>query len=244
MSSTIIPIGALSEEQFKRVLPKHMKIKITPEMLKSINDVMGDPQLRENYRDNLLSYTSVMMEGKFKIQSYIDAVRYVSFKLMGASNVEAYTKAFPDRFNRLINEGADDKTISSYVAAYNKNMLVNKIMEQTLIPVHVFNADIYQKAINTQAMLMTTANSEKVRSDAANSLLTHLKAPEVKKIELDVGIKQDKTIEELRATTLDLVKQQREMLSGGTANAKQIAHSKLSITDVEDAEIIDAIALP
>jgi len=93
-------------------------------------------------------------------------------------------------------------------------------------------------------MLMTTANSEKVRSDAANSLLTHLKAPEVKKIELDVGIKQDKTIEELRATTLDLVKQQREMLSGGTANAKQIAHSKLSITDVEDAEIIDAIALP
>ena len=236
--------GELTSDQFKRVLPKHIKVKVTPEMVKSINDVLGDQKLRENYRENLLSYTSVMMDGKHRIQCYIDAVKFVSFKLLGASNVEAYTKTFPDRFQRMVNEGMDDKQISSYVAAYNRNVLVNKIMEQTLIPVHVLNADVHQKAINQLAHLMMYADSEKVQSDSATSLLTHLKAPEVKKIELDIGLKGDKTIDELRQTTLELVEEQKRMLVSGGMNAKQVAHSTIinhtaeDLEDAEEAEII------
>jgi len=227
-------------EQFQRVMPKAIKSKVTAIMVQNINGLLNDQQLRENYRDNLLSYTHVMQDGKFKIESYIAAVRYVSFKLMGASNIEAYTKTFPDRFQRLIGEGADDKTISSYVTAYNKTILVNKIMEQTLVPMHVLNADMYQKALNTQANLMTTANSEKVRSDAANSILTHLKAPEVTKMELDVNVKQDKTVDDLRATTLKLVEQQKAMLEKGSTTVRDVAHSTLINTqeEAEDAEIV------
>lgn len=216
-------------EQFERVLPKKNKGKLTTEMVENINNLMTDQQLRENFRENLLSYTGVMSDGKYKIQSYIDAVRYVSYKLLGASNIEAYTKTFPNRFQRLVNEGADDKTISSYSTAYNKTQLVNKIMEQTLVPSHVLNADLYQKAINTQATLMITANSEKVRTDAANSLLVHLKMPEVTKIEMDIGITADKSVSELRATTLALVKQQKAMIESGAMQVKEIAHSKLVI---------------
>lgn len=216
-------------EQFERVLPKKNKGKLTTEMVDNINNLMTDQQLRENFRENLLSYTGVMSDGKYKIQSYIDAVRYVSYKLLGASNIEAYTKTFPNRFQRLVNEGADDKTISSYSTAYNKTQLVNKIMEQTLVPSHVLNADLYQKAINTQATLMITANSEKVRTDAANSLLVHLKMPEVTKIEMDIGITADKSVSELRATTLALVKQQKAMIESGAMQVKEIAHSKLVI---------------
>lgn len=36
---------------------------------------------------------------------------------------------------------------------------------------------IYQKAINVQADLMSNANSEMVRMQAANSILTHLAKP-------------------------------------------------------------------
>ena len=166
-------------------------------MVDEINGLITDPKLRENYRENLLSYTSVLADGKYKIGDYINAVKYVSYKLLGSSNIEAYSKTFPDRFQRLVQEGADDKTISSYSTAYNKNKLVNLIFEQTLVPSHILNADLYQKALNVQAQLMISAASEKVRSDAANSLLTHLKMPETTKIELDVGIKVDKSIEDL-----------------------------------------------
>lgn len=228
------PIEPITIDQFKRALPKKSKTKLTPEMVDNINKLLNDQQLRESFRDNLLSYTGVMAEGKYKLQDYINAVRYVSYKLLGSVNIEAYAKTFPDRYQRLVNENADAKTMASYSTAYNKTQLVNKIMEQTLVPSHVLNADIYQKAINVQAGLMVSANSEKVRTDAANSLLNHLKMPEVTKIEMDIGIKQDKSIDELRATTLELVAVQKELIITKAMPAEKIAHSKLVIEHKPD----------
>ena len=109
-------------------------------------------------------------------------------------------------------------------------------MEQTLIPSYVLNQDLYQKALNVQAELMLTAKSEKVRSDAANSLLTQLKMPEVNKVQLDVNVKEDGSIAALRESTLELVRQQRLMVEAGAMNAQEVAHSKLVI-DVESKEI-------
>ena len=86
---------------------------------------------------------------------------------------------------------------------------------------------MFQKALNVQADLMVNANSEKVRSDAANSLLTHLKRPEVTKIELDVGLKEDKTIDGLRQATMALAASQRDMIKSGMMNAKEVAHSQI-----------------
>ena len=230
----------ITRDQFMRALPREIKVKVSQEMVDTLNSLMQEPALRENYRENLLAYTGVMRDGKFKIGDYLNAVRYVSYKLLGSSNIEAYTKTFPDRFQRLTNEGASDKDISSYCAAYNKTILVNKIMEQTLVPVHVLNADIYQKAINKQANIMTNPDaSYKVQSDAANSLLTHLKAPEASKIELDINIKQDKTVDDLRGAILQLGETQKKMIKSGAMNVKDIAHSSILINqDVEDGEIV------
>lgn len=217
----------LSVEQFNKVLPKQLKITISQELVDNINQTLTDPIVAEAYRDNLLSYTAVMRDGKFKIQSYIDAVRYVTHKLMGDSNLQAYIKTFPDRYNNFLAKGTSDKDISSYVAAYNKTKLVNLVFEQTLVPTHILNAEIYQRAINTQAELMSYAKSEKVRTDAANSLLHHLKPPETKKIELDVTQKEDSAIKELRETTMELVAQQKRMIASGMSNAKEVAESRL-----------------
>jgi hypothetical protein len=104
---------------------------------------------------------------------------------------------------------------------------VNLIFEQTMIPSYVLNQDLYQKALNVQAELMVSAHSEKVRSDAANSLLTHLKMPETIKVELDIGVKEDGVIGQLRASTLELARQQRMMIEAGAMNAQETAHSKL-----------------
>jgi len=225
----------ITKEVLVKVMPKNIKGKITDEFMNTLNGITGDDVVRESFRDNLLGYTSVMKDGKYKIESYVDAVKYVTYKLLGSSNVDAYTKTFPHRFQKLVNNGADDKTISSYVSAYNKNQLVNKIMEQTLVPMHVLNIDLYQKAINTQAELMMYANSEKVRSDSANSLLTHLKPTEVTKIAIDVKHGTDNVIDDLRASTMALAKQQQEMIEMNLVTVKEVAHSKLVQGEVIDA---------
>jgi hypothetical protein len=227
----------LTLEQFKLALPDKVKKSINQELIDQINNTLSDPEMFENYRDNLISYTKVMADGKFKVSSYIDAVRYVSFKLMGCTNIEAYTKTFPDKYQRFVQQGIQAKDIASYVTAYNKSKLVNLIFEQTLIPSHVLNQDLYQRALNVQADLMVNAKSEKVRCDAANSLLTQLKAPEVKKVELDIGVKEDSSIAALRTTTMELARQQRLMLESGAMNAQEVAHGKLIIEGT--AEVVE-----
>lgn len=219
----------LTAEQFKQVLPDKVKKSVSQELIDQINTTLSEPEMYEAYRDNLLSYSKVMADGRFKIDQYISAVKYVSHKLMGATNIEAYSKTFPDKMQRFAAQGVSAKDIASYVTAYNKSKLVNLIFEQTLIPSYVLNQDLYQKALNTQAELMVSAKSEKVRCDAANSLLTHLKMPETQKVELEIGVKEDSAIAALRATTMELARQQRLMLEAGAMNAQEVAHSRLVI---------------
>lgn len=235
MSTTTAP-SPLTVDQFKIALPDKVKKSINQELIDQINATLSDPDMYEAYRENLLSYTKVMADGRFKIGDYVNAVKYVSHKLMGASNIEAYVKTFPDKYQRFTNQGVASKDIASYVTAYNKSKLVNLIMEQTLVPSYVLNQDLYQKALNVQAELMLTAKSEKVRSDAAAHLMAALKMPETQKVELDIGVKEDGSIAALRATTLELARQQRLMVEAGAMNAQEVAHSKL-VLDVEAKEI-------
>lgn len=227
----------LTVDQFKMALPDKVKKSINQELVDQINTTLSDPDMYEAYRDNLLSYTKVMADGRFKVQEYVNAVKYVSHKLMGATNIEAYSKTFPDKITRFAAQGVTAKDIASYVTAYNKSKLVNLIFEQTLIPSYVLNQDLYQKALNVQAELMVTAKSEKVRSDAANSLLTHLKMPETQKVELDVKVREDSSISQLRAATMELARQQRLALESGASSAQEIAHSRVVPAEVVDVEV-------
>lgn len=227
---------AVTERQFIDALPPKLRRGIPQEVVDNLRKTLDDPDTFEIMRDNLIGYTSVMQQGKFQVNQYIDAVRYVGFKLMGHSNLEAYQRAHPDRYQRFIDNQMASKDIASMISAYNKTKLVNLIYEQTLIPTWVLNADLYQRAINVQADLMQDQSvSAKVRTDAANSLLTHLKRPETNKIQLDIGIKEDSALAELRATTRELVEAQKKMIEGKDMSAQDMAHSSLVI----DAEVID-----
>jgi len=230
-------VNDLTFEQFSKALPQGLRKTVAPDIMAAVNSLTsGDDAFREAYKENILSYTSVLEQGKFKTTDYIIAVRYVSSKLLGHTNMESYITALPDRYQMMIDKGYSTNRISGHVAAYNKNILVNKILEQTLVPTYILNADMHQKALNCQAVLMTSANSEKVRCDAANSILTHLKVPEAQKIDLSIGVKEDDSIAQLRASTLELVAAQRKAIEAGVSNAQDIAHSRLTI-DAEFTEV-------
>ena len=231
------PLSPLTIEQFQMALPDKVKKSVNQELVDQVNATLANPDEYENYRDNLLSYGRVMADGRFKVQEYLKAVRYVSFKLMGDTNIDAYSKTFPDKIQRFLGQGVAAKDIASYVTAYNKSKLVNLIFEQTLVPSYVLNQDLYQKALNVQAELMITANSEKVRTDAANSLLTHLKMPDKQRVELDINVKEDSSISALRKATMELAAAQRTAMQSGQMSAQDIAHSRVAM-----AEVVDVVA--
>lgn len=224
----------LTTEQFKQALPEKVKKSVNQELIDRVNQTLSDPELYETYRDNLLSYSKVMAEGKFRVTNYVDAVKYISYKLMGKTNLESYSLTFPDKMVRFHAQGVEAKDIASYITAYNKSKLVNLIYEQTMVPFWVLNQDAYQKALNVQVELMITANSEKVRTDAANSVLTHLKPPETAKIELDITTKDDSSIRQLQEAVQGLARAQRAALQSGAVDAKFVAESRVVLEQTPD----------
>lgn len=225
----------LTTELMKKALPRNMKARVTQEFVDKINLTLTDPNTAEMLRDNIIGYADILAEGRYKMDDYINAVKYVSFKTMGKTNTAAYIATFPDRYTSFKANGTSDKDIASYITSYNKNKLVNLIYEQTLIPTHILNADIHQKAINRLADLMVNANSEKVQSDSANALLTHLKRPETQKVEIDIGVKENPLMEDMKRTMLQLAQEQKRSLDLGLMDAKGIAHQAI----ITEAEIVD-----
>jgi hypothetical protein len=214
-------------EEFKEAMPIHIRKNICPELVDQVNSVIADPEIEAVFRENVIGLSTVMREGKFKLDSYLHAVKFVSHKLLGDTHIAAWAKTFPGQYNKMTKRGSSRSEVASIASRYASSKLVILLMGQTMVPTHILNAPLYQQAINVQAELMMSAKSEKVRCDAASNLTNLLKPPETKKIELDIGVKEDQTIQELRETTMALARQQRMMIEGGQASVRAIAESKL-----------------
>jgi len=231
-----IKSSELTLSQFQDALPEQMKKNISKDVVDGINNLLSDPDMAAAYRDNLVGYTNVMKEGKFKLTSYVSAVKYVTQKLSGKNNQDAYMATFPDKWADWISRNVSAKDISSYVSVYNGSKLVNLILEQSLIPNWVLNQDVRQKAINHLATLMTTAQSEKVQADAAIGLLSALKMPDKLKVELDVGVKQDSVMDQLQKASLDLATRMQDMMKAGVWSAQDLLDEKVIQGEVERVE--------
>lgn len=224
----------LTKEEVAKALPAHLRTSATQQLVDMVNTVVTEPVMAQQIRDNFITYTSVLKDGKYKMEDYLNAVTYVSYKHMGHSNQDAYCYTFPARHAAILASGKPEQ-LSAYVAMYHKNKIVNAVMEQSLIPSHILHQDTFNKAIRVQAELMVSATSEKVRSDAANSILTHLKPPETKKLELDIGIKKDAGMQDLMHTLTQLATNQQALIEAGEVTTKQIAHSKIVEAEYTDA---------
>lgn len=224
----------LTKDELIEALPPSIQSGVSDALVNELNQVITDPDFREAFRDNMISYSRVLQEGKFKLSSYLNAVMYVSYKLMGYNNMDAYSLTFPQKFKQWVTSGKTNQTISASVAMYNKSKLVNLVYAQAVIPTHVLNQDKFQEAINHQYFLMKNAASEKVQSDAANSLLIHLKPPEEKNINLNVGIEETDSIKELYAAIGNLAEAQVKSIKDKHWDAGAMAASRII-----EAEVVD-----
>ena len=224
----------VTKELVARALPGNLKSAATDELADLINQISTDPLVAEQIRDNFLSYTSVLKEGKYKVEDYLNAVAYCSYKLMGDSNQDAYFKTFPQRYANLVAAGRTPKEISSYVSAYAKGQLVNKIMEQTLVPSWVLNQHMYQAALNTQFNLMSDEGvSAKVRSDAADSLLSHLSKPKEAGPLINIDLAESSGMNELKDAMKKMAEQQQQLIHAGMATKEIAAQDIVDVTPKE-----------
>ena len=199
----------LTLHEVRESLPANFRNNITDHMVDQLNSLSTDPEEARYIRENFVSFSQVLMEGRYKVGDYVRAVMYVSHKVMGKSNIGAYVATFPERYQSMIDRQKTPKDISSIVTAYNKGALVTKVMERAIVPSWILNQGMFQTALQTQHDLMIDITvSDKVRCEAANSLLTHLKKPEVNKAELKIEIGLNDGMAALEASLVEMSERQ------------------------------------
>ena len=227
-------MNELTMDVVRQVLPTKFARAITDENVAQWNLVTSDPDMAAYYRENFITYSKVLNEGKFTVDEYLNAVMYCSHRLAGETTKDSYLRVFPHKAAEWLVKGVKTKTQDAYVSMYNNTKLVRKIMEQSVIPIWVLNQDKAQAAINVLADLMDNADSEKVRSDSANALLNHLKKPDNLKVELDIGVKEGSELANLQKVMADLAQAQLAAIQSGGVNALGIAESR-----IVEAEVIE-----
>ena len=234
-SQAVNAAGVLTIEMVQQAVPEEFRLKVTQEWVDQLNSLGHDQDTNELIQQNMVSYVAVIKEGRWSMQDYTSAVQYVSFKLMGYTNLDSWKKTFPQRHTRLVAQGIDSKGISAHVAAYHKNKLVNRLMEQSMTPAWLVNQHVFQQAINRQAWLMRNARSEMVQTTAANSLLNALKRPEAAKIELEIGVRNDDGLRALNEAMTGMAEQQLAAIRNG-AKTKDTINGAI-VVDAEYREV-------
>lgn len=202
----------------QQCLPPALRSTATQELVDKINQSISDPEAAEIYKQNLVDYSGVLQTGKYKASSYLEAVRYVTFKLLGHTNNDAYAKTFPDKYRDFLARGMSSKDISAYVSAYAAGKLVNQILEQTLVPFWLVNQKVRQEALNRQVELMYTASSELVQTQAANSVLTHTVEPKaVGGPLINIDMRENSGMKELKNLLGALAQKQIEAIQSGVS---------------------------
>ena len=224
----------LQLEAVKKLVPKAQRTMITQDYLDRIEASVTDSDVAEQFKENFITYLNVLSKGKYKMDDYISAVKYISYKLLGYSNIKAYAATFPDRYQRLKDEG--QQQIEAFVSMYARGKLVNQIFEQTLVPTYVLNAPLHQEALNELAMMIKDPDVRGMtKVKACEAILQHTKQPEVVKGELTIGIEQSDTINDLREIVENLADTHKVLLERKGMTLKQIAET--NSIDAEYTEV-------
>ena len=228
----------LSVEGLQKIYPRKVNRETLEECVKMMNEsIVGmDSVMREHYRDNLVGVIDVIKEGeRIKFADYVKAVKFCSYKMAGYTDTRAYSLTFPERIERMAREGISNANLYVYANSYAKNKVVIEIMAKLMVPTHIMYQDYFHMAVKTQVEIMTDDKvSPKVRSDAANSLMTHLKQPEIKQAELNISTSDSGVINQLSEALNNLSKGHKELLSQGRTTLKDI--SEAVIIEVEKDE--------
>lgn len=231
-------VELLSVEGLKKIYPRKVNDDVLAECVKVMNDSVKDMDaiMQEHYRDNLVSVIDVIKDGeKIKFKDYVKAVKFCSFKMAGYTDTRAYSLTFPERIERMAKDGISNTNLYVYANSYAKNKVVVEIMAKLIVPTHIMFQDYFSLAVKTQVEIMTDDSvSPKVRSDAANSLMTHLKQPEIKQAELKISTNDNGAIGSLTEALNNLSNAQKQALSSGSIKLKDI--SEAEIIEVKENE--------
>ena len=233
-------------DQMKQLFPKR-KESITQELVDIINDSNNNPFFNgEEFLNTILTYKDVMEKHSSSLKDYLAAIRFCAYLESEDYNLtEAYKKSHCHtefvraRLDAPTNS-AEYKQLTNAASRFRKRPMVIQILTQSQLGLHLMFQGEQYRAIHVLADIMVNGRSEMARVSAAKELLASTKAPEIKKVELDIGYKNESAMRDLNDQLASFAMESLKGLQEGKFDLKYLGAMKTKsdedIIDVEDED--------
>lgn len=124
--------------------------------------------------------------------------------------------------------------LHSYAGIYSKSSLVTKMQAALIVPTHILYQDVFHQAVMVQYKIMLDDSiNPKIRREAAGDIMTHLKPPEVKQMELQVDFNESNFLEQFKESMASLAQKQQELIMEGEFTVSEVANTQIYDPDKE-----------
>lgn len=234
----------LTIEDVQNALPSR-KNAITQELVDVLNEVKDEAEFQgEPLLNTAVVYEKLMINNKASVREFIDAIRFCAYLVtMDDNYTEAYKKTFYYRDFVKERISADTKSIkyaelTSAASRYRRNnKLVADLLVYSQAPLEIMFLGWRYKAVGVLADTMMNAKLDRDKINAAKELLVATKGPETKRIELDIGVKENSAIASLNEQLSVMAGKQVMLLESGARELSDFGSLKPKQEDVVDAEI-------
>ena len=234
----------LTVEDVQNALPSR-KNAITQELVDVLNEVKDEAEFQgEPLLNTAVVYEKLMINNKASVREFVDAIRFCAYLVtMDDNYTEAYKKTFYYRDFVKERMSADTKSIkyaelTSAASRYRRNnKLVADLLVYSQAPLEIMFLGWRYKAVGVLADTMMNAKLDRDKINAAKELLVATKGPETKRIELDIGVKENSAIASLNEQLSVMAGKQVMLLESGARELSDFGSLKPKQEDVVDAEI-------
>ena len=224
----------LTVEDVQNALPSR-KNAITQELVDVLNEVKDEAEFQgESLLNTAVVYEKLMINNKSSVREFVDAIRFCAYLVtMDDNYTEAYKKTFYYRDFVKERISADTKSIkyaelTSAASRYRRNnKLVADLLVYSQAPLEIMFLGWRYKAVGV----------DRDKINAAKELLVATKGPETKRIELDIGVKENSAIASLNEQLSVMAGKQVMLLESGARELSDFGSLKPKQEDVVDAEI-------
>lgn len=229
------------EELVKRFPSK--KTTVTDEVVDLINEANNDPEFNgDEFIENMMTYQNVMHKNSGSLSEYINALKFCAYLEADVNNyTEAYKRArandeFVIERANLPKDSVGYRELTNAASRYRKTPMVRDILTQAEMPLYLMFQGARYGAVAKLVEEMDQAQFSKDRISAAKAILEHVKPPENMKVELDIGVKQDSTLEQLHQQLTEFADKSLVHLKNGSTDLTILGAMKVK----EESDIIDA----
>ena len=144
-------------EDVKKVLPVGMHKGVTEHVLDIIKSLGDDTGIPQEYVEEAIITSIPSLKNLNKpphITKYIEALKYIMLKQRCSSNAEAWKLAFPEKYQRLLDNGITNNKLQGTVSVYNKRPIVVAIEADMMVAMHIQYAGLRHKAMVKAFRLM------------------------------------------------------------------------------------------